>query len=62
MVGKTIWWAAVLIGAFLVLTRYTAANELIRSGFRGAVGVAGVLQGRSVTLGSSSTSVGAIAR
>lgn len=62
MGNKVIWYTAVLIGMFLVLTNYQGVNDLLRSGFRGYGGIVGILQGRQVSLGNTSTSVGAIAR
>ena len=62
MTRQTIYYVAVLIAAFLVLTRWEGANNLIRSGFLGATGTIGVLQGRTVTLGGTSTSVSGLAR
>lgn len=55
-------WTGVLIALFLVLTNWQGANNLFGSAFRGYGGVAGILQGRSVTLGSGSVTVGGIAR
>jgi len=62
VLSRVLFYTAALVGAFLLLTNYKAANELIRSGFRGYGGVVGILQGRDVKLTGDTTSVGAIAR
>lgn len=51
MAYKWMWYTAVLIGIFLVLTRYQAANALLQSGAKGYIQAVGVLQGRNVDLG-----------
>jgi hypothetical protein len=62
MSQRILWYTFALVALFLVLTRYDAANALLRGGRDLYIGATGVLQGRNVTLTSGSTSVGAIAR
>lgn len=55
-----LWYTFLLIGLFLVLSRFQAANALLQTGFRGYAQGVGVLQGRNTNFGSGT--VGNIAR
>ncbi len=59
MVQKWMWYTAVLVGLFLVLSRWQAANALLGTGVKGYTSAVGVLQGRTV---SASGAVAGIAR
>lgn len=56
---RILWYTFALVALFLVLSRYDAANALLRSGFTGYAQAVGVLQGRTV---NRSGTVGSIAR
>lgn len=59
MGNRILWYTFALIALFLVLSRFTAANTLLQTGFKGYGTVTGILQGRNV---DKSGAVGAIAR
>lgn len=57
--NRILWYTFALVALFLVLSRFSAANTLLQSGFRGYATAVGVLQGRNV---SSAGAVSGIAR
>lgn len=59
MISRWMWYTFALVALFLVLSRYQAANALLRSGAQGYISAVGVLQGRNV---NSSGAVSGIAR
>lgn len=59
MIARWMWYTFALVAIFLVLSRYQAANALLKSGAQGYINAVGVLQGRNV---SSAGSVSGIAR
>lgn len=59
MIARWMWYTFALVALFLVLSRYQAANALLKSGASGYISAVGVLQGRNV---SSSGAVSGIAR
>jgi hypothetical protein len=56
---RILWYTFALVALFLVLSRYNAANTLLRSGFRGYAEAVGTLQGRTI---SRTGTIGGIAR
>jgi hypothetical protein len=47
-VQRILWYTFALVALFLILSRYSAANALLQSGFRGYGQAVGILQGRNV--------------
>lgn len=59
MANRILWYTFALIALFLVLSRFSAANQLLATGFKGYGTLTGILQGRNV---SASGAISGIAR